>query len=68
MTPADSGIDALQPWALRAFERAYRRRPREQASREDIAYGFIEALRWAQVSSAFRPSRPQLTHPDHPAR
>jgi hypothetical protein len=47
MTPADSGIDALQPWALRAFERAYRRRPREQASREDIADGFVEALRWA---------------------
>jgi hypothetical protein len=48
-------LDALQPWARRAFEDAYRRRPREQASREDMAYGFIEALRWAHVSSAFCP-------------
>jgi hypothetical protein len=32
-------LEVLQPWARRAFEEAYRRRPREQASREDIAYG-----------------------------
>jgi hypothetical protein len=68
MTPTDSGIEALQPWALRAFERAYRRRPREQASREDLAYGCIEALRWARVSSAFRCERPQLTKPEHLAQ
>src|SRR5205085_2214798 len=59
--PAEAGLEALQPWARRAFEGAYRRRPREQASREDIAYGFIEALCWAQVSSAFRPDNPSLT-------
>jgi hypothetical protein len=51
-------LDALQPWARRAFEHAYRRRPREQASRKDMAYGFIEALRWAHVSSAFCPGDP----------
>ena len=68
MTPAAGGSEALQPWALRAFERAYRRRPREQASREDIAYSFVEALQWARVSSAFRPDRPQLSNPEHPAR
>ena len=67
MTPADSGIDALQPWALRAFERAYRRRPREQASREDIAYGFVEALRWARVRSALRPTSPPGTEIERPA-
>jgi hypothetical protein len=35
------GLDDLQPWALRAFEDAYQRRPRDQASRDDIAYGFL---------------------------
>ncbi len=43
----------LQPWARRAFEEAYRCRPREQASREDVAYGFLCALVWARVASAF---------------
>jgi len=43
----------LQPWARRAFDDAYRRRPREQASREDVAYGFLRALVWARVASAF---------------
>jgi hypothetical protein len=51
---AQPGLDDLQPWAQRALEDTYRQRPREQASREDIAYGFIQALRWARVSSAFR--------------
>jgi hypothetical protein len=51
---SEHGLDDLEPWARRAFEDAYRQRPREQASREDIAYGFIQALRWARVSSAFR--------------
>jgi hypothetical protein len=53
------GLDDLQPWAQRAFEDAHRRRPRDQASRDDIAYGFLQALFWAHVSSAFRDlSRP----------
>ncbi len=47
----------LQPWARRAFEEAYRCRPREQASREDMAYGFLCALVWARVASAFRGDR-----------
>ena len=59
--------ELLQSWARRAFEEAYRRRPREQASREDILYGFVEALRWARVDSAFRTSGPPLTKPDYPA-
>ena len=65
---ANAELEVLQPWARRAFEEAYRRRPREQASREDIAYGFVEALRWARVSSAFRPSESLPTKPQHPAR
>jgi hypothetical protein len=48
------GLDDLQPWAQRAFEDAYQHRPRDQASRDDIAYGFVQALRWARVLSAFR--------------
>jgi hypothetical protein len=47
-------LDDLQPWALRAFEDAYQRRSRDQASRDDIAYGFVQALFWAHVNSAFR--------------
>jgi hypothetical protein len=66
--PPNAELEVLQPWAWRAFEEAYRRRPREQASREDIAYGFVGALRWARVSSAFRPSKAQLTNPEHPAQ
>jgi hypothetical protein len=54
MTPEWWAIDDLQPWALRAFEQAYRQRPGEQASRDDLAYGFVQALRWAHVTSAFR--------------
>jgi hypothetical protein len=50
---AEPGLDDLRPWAQRAFEDVYRQ-TREQASREDIAYGFIQALRWARVWSAFR--------------
>ena len=60
-------LELLQSWARRAVEEAYRHRPREQASREDILYGFVEALRWARVNSAFRTSRTPLTKPDHPA-
>jgi len=52
--PPDPTPDDLQPWARRAFEDAYRRRPREQASREDVAYGFLRALVWARVASAFQ--------------
>jgi hypothetical protein len=52
-------LDDLQPWALRAFEDTYQRRPRDQASRDDIAYGFLQALLWAHVASAFRgPNEP----------
>jgi len=47
--PPDPTPGDLQPWARRAFEDAYRRRPREQASREDVAYGFLRALVWALV-------------------
>ena len=47
-------LDDLQPWALRAFEDIYQRRPRDQASRDDIAYGLLRALLWAHVTSAFR--------------
>ena len=54
MPPLEAGLEELQPWARRGFEDAYRRRPREQASRDDIAYGFVQALRWAHVTSAFR--------------
>ncbi len=50
----EPGLDDLQPWALRAFEDAYQHRPRDQASRDDIAYGFLQALLWAHVTSAFR--------------
>ena len=60
-------LELLQSWARRAFEEAYRRRPREQASREDILYGFVEALRWARVNSAFRTSGLPLIKPDRPA-
>jgi hypothetical protein len=35
--PGEQGLEDLQPWAHRAFEEAYRQRPREQVSREDIA-------------------------------
>jgi hypothetical protein len=65
---AAADLELLQSWARRAFEEAYRRRPREQASREDILYGFVAALRWARVSSAFRPDRPQLSNPECPAQ
>ena len=65
--PTDTELEELQPWARRAFEDVYRRRSREQASREDIAYGFVEALRWARVRSAFRPSSSQLADLDRPA-
>jgi hypothetical protein len=54
MTPERPAVDDLEPWALHAFEQAYRRQPHEQASRDDIAYGFVPALRWAHVTSAFR--------------
>jgi hypothetical protein len=33
------GLEQLQPWARRGFEEANRRRPREQTSRDDVAYG-----------------------------
>jgi len=51
--PREPTTGDLRPWARRAFEDAYRRRPREQASREDVAYGFLHALVWARVASAF---------------
>ncbi len=57
MIPPDPTPNDLQPWARRAFEDAYRRRSREQASREDVAYGFLCALVWARVASAFRSDR-----------
>ena len=56
---AEANLEQLQPWARRGFEDTYRRRPREQASRDDIAYGFVQALRWAHVTSAFRDSSPR---------
>jgi hypothetical protein len=56
---AAGDLKLLQSWARRAFEDAYRRQPREQASREDILYGFVEALRWARVALAFRPNSPE---------
>jgi hypothetical protein len=56
MPPVEAGLEELQLWARRGFEDAYRRRPREQASRDDIACGFVQALRWAHVTSAFRDS------------
>jgi hypothetical protein len=68
MTPADTELELLQPWARRAFEDAYRRRPREQASRGDVAYGSVAALRWAHVRSGFHPSRPQLSDLESPAQ
>jgi hypothetical protein len=56
MPPVEAGPEELQPWARRGFEDAYRQRARQQASREDVAYGFVQALRWAHVTSAFRDS------------
>jgi len=56
--PREPTTGDLRPWARRAFEDAYRRRPREQASREDVAYGFLHALVWARVASAFHDAGP----------
>ncbi len=53
MIPREPTTEDLRPWARRALEDAYRRRPREQASREDVAYGFLHALVWARVTWAF---------------
>jgi hypothetical protein len=46
-------LSDLQPWARKAFEKMYRQRDREQASREDLAYGFIAGLYWLGSKSSF---------------
>jgi hypothetical protein len=51
-------IDDLQPWSLRTFEQAYKQRSREQASRDDMALAFVQALRWAHVHACL--PRPQF--------
>jgi len=56
--PREPTTEDVRPWARRALEDAYRRRARDQASRQDVAYGFLHALVWARVASAFHDARP----------
>ena len=53
--PLEPTLDDLQPWVARAFEDAYQHRPRERASREDMAYGFLSALVYLRSVSSFKP-------------
>ena len=46
--------DDLAPWARRALDKAYNRRDRARASRDDFAAGFVAALAWVGARSSFR--------------
>jgi hypothetical protein len=51
----DLTLANLQPWALRAFDEAYERRPRNKGSREDVAYGWVQCLLYLHSFGSFKP-------------
>jgi hypothetical protein len=57
--------DDLTPRAKQVFERVYSERPRDRASRDDIAAGFIGALVWLNSKSSFKPEAHATVEQEH---